>query len=266
VRVSGVALATVLASAVAGAGFALWPAVQQRLPEPAGVTLGGRVPTAGLALSTWLGRRAELEANSDVQVRHPDGVLVVPRRALGVSLDTATAQIELVRPRAPSSLFTRLRVALGGVPPEPVEVRLAICSTPVAQRRGWQTSRLGYAASRSTRVGSGRARTDRGSVGARAGSGSFAVAHRRARPSRRADVGVHGAGPEVATGTLVNVDPSVVLSEYETDFAKRGGPRVKNIARAARYLDGTVMAPARFGASITRSARARWSAASSTHR
>jgi hypothetical protein len=49
--------------------------------------------------------------------------------------------------------------------------------------------------------------------------------------------------PRVPTSTLANVDPSVVLSEYETDFAKRGGPRVKNIARAARYLDGTLMAP-----------------------
>jgi vancomycin resistance protein YoaR len=49
--------------------------------------------------------------------------------------------------------------------------------------------------------------------------------------------------PKVPTSALADVDPSVVLSEYETDFAKRGGPRVKNIARAAAYLDGTLMAP-----------------------
>jgi hypothetical protein len=49
--------------------------------------------------------------------------------------------------------------------------------------------------------------------------------------------------PQLPTSALANVDPSLVLSEYETDFAKRGGPRVKNIARAARYLDGSVMAP-----------------------
>jgi len=49
--------------------------------------------------------------------------------------------------------------------------------------------------------------------------------------------------PAVPTKALANVDPSLVLSEYETDFAKRGGPRVRNIARAARYLDGTLMAP-----------------------
>jgi vancomycin resistance protein YoaR len=49
--------------------------------------------------------------------------------------------------------------------------------------------------------------------------------------------------PQIPTSELSSVDPSLVLSEYETDFAKRGGPRVKNIARAARYLDGTLMAP-----------------------
>jgi hypothetical protein len=49
--------------------------------------------------------------------------------------------------------------------------------------------------------------------------------------------------PKVANSALANVDPSIVLSEYETDFAKRGGPRVRNIARAAAYLDGTLMAP-----------------------
>jgi vancomycin resistance protein YoaR len=82
-----------------------------------------------------------------------------------------------------------------------------------------------------------------------------------ARPGRELDAGATlaqlallGAGtevdlvfrelsPAVPTKALANVDPSLVLSEYETDFAKRGGPRVRNIARAARYLDGTLMAP-----------------------
>ncbi len=41
---------------------------------------------------------------------------------------------------------------------------------------------------------------------------------------------------------LADVDPSLVLSGYETDFSKRGGPRVTNIARAARYLDGKLIA------------------------
>ena len=121
-RVSGVTLGAVLASALAGVGVGLWPVAQKRLPEPTQVTLGGSVPAPGVALSTWLGRRAEVEGAREVLVHHPEGVLVVPRDALGLTLDTDQARTELARPRVPSSLFTRLRVALGGAPPAPVDI------------------------------------------------------------------------------------------------------------------------------------------------
>ena len=49
-------------------------------------------------------------------------VLVVSRRDLGVSLDTQAALEELARPRPALGTFTRVRVALGGLPPEPVDV------------------------------------------------------------------------------------------------------------------------------------------------
>jgi vancomycin resistance protein YoaR len=39
------------------------------------------------------------------------------------------------------------------------------------------------------------------------------------------------------------VDVSRVLSSYDTDFAHHAGPRAINIATAARYLNGTVIAP-----------------------
>ncbi len=243
-RVSGVALATVFASALAGAGFGLWPVMQRHLPEPARVTLGGRVPAAGVALSTWLGRRAELEADAEVQLRHPDGVLMAPRRALGLSLDIEGALAGLERPRVPSSLFTRLRVALGGVAPEPVEVAPHY-RFDAARAAAWLSD-----------IAPGLRRDP---IDARLDLGGHARVE--AQPGRELDLGASLSRlaalgpaddltlaftellPKVPTSTLVNVDPSLVLSEYETDFAKRGGPRVKNIARAASYLDGTLMAP-----------------------
>ncbi|HEX2874667.1 MAG TPA: VanW family protein [Polyangiaceae bacterium] len=243
-RVSGVAFGAVLASALAGAGFGLWPVAQKHLPEPTAVTLGGSVPAPGVALSTWLGRRADLEAAREVLVHHPDGVLVVPREALGLSLDVDQARAELVRPRVPSSLYTRLRVALGGLPPPPVDVephyrldapRAAAWLADIAPglRREAVDARLDLA---------GRARIE-GQAGRELDTG--------ASLSRLAALGAGGEltlaftelQPRVATSALVNVDPTLVLSEYETDFAKRGGPRVKNIAKAASYLDGTVLAP-----------------------
>ncbi len=243
-RVSGVALATVLASAFAGAGFGLWPTVQRHLPEPTPVTLGGRVPAAGVALSTWLGRRAELEADAEVQVRHPDGVLVVPRRALGLALDTEAAQQQLLRPRAPSSLFTRFRVALGGVPPPPIEVlpryrfdaRCAaawLADIAAGLRREAVDARLDLGGHERVEAEPGRELDLGASLSRLAALG----------PADEVTLAFTELTPKVPTSTLVNVDPSIVLSEYETDFAKRGGPRVKNIARAARYLDGTLMAP-----------------------
>lgn len=243
-RVSAVALATVLASAIVGAGVGVWPVLEQRLPVPTLVTLGGRVPARGVALSTWLSRRADVEERAEVLVRHPEGALVVSRAELGMALDTEAALAVLARPRAAPSTLGRLRQALGGATPEPVDVPLRFRLDAV-RASAWLSQ-----------VSAGLRREP---VDARIDL----TAHERieARVGRELDLGASlsrvaalGDGneltlafmevaPKVPTSALANVDPSIVLSEYETDFAKRGGPRVKNIARAARYLDGTLLAP-----------------------
>ena len=228
---------------MAGAGFGLWPVVQG-LPEPAHASLGGSVPTAGVPLSTWLDGRARLAGAHEVLVHHPDGVLVVPRAALGLSLDTEQARAALLRPRVPSSLFTRVRAKLGGAPSEPVEVEPRYRFDPAraaawlselapALRREAVDARLDLSGHARIEASSGR-ELDMGAslprLAALGGADELTLAFSE-------------LAPKIPTSALVNVDPSLVLSEYETDFATRGGPRVKNIARAARYLDGTLMAP-----------------------
>ncbi|HEY1533768.1 MAG TPA: VanW family protein, partial [Polyangiaceae bacterium] len=47
----------------------------------------------------------------------------------------------------------------------------------------------------------------------------------------------------VSEAMLRAVDVARVLSSYDTDFAHHAGPRALNIATAARYLNGTVIAP-----------------------
>jgi vancomycin resistance protein YoaR len=47
----------------------------------------------------------------------------------------------------------------------------------------------------------------------------------------------------VTSDMLRAVDVSRVLSSYDTDFTHHAGPRAINIATAARYLNGTVVAP-----------------------
>jgi vancomycin resistance protein YoaR len=197
-----------------------------------------------MTLSSWLDGRAELEGAREVLVREPDGVLVVRRRELGIALDTNQARTELLRPRPPSSLLTRARAALGGTPPEPLDIEPTY-RFDAARAAAWLAE-----------IAPGLRREP---IDARLDLNG----HERieARPGRELDLGTSlsrlaalGGGtelslaftqlqPAVPTRALADVDPSLLLSEFETDFAKRGGPRVKNIARAARYLDGTVMAP-----------------------
>jgi len=234
----------VLASALAGAGFGLWPVLERHLPEPARVTLGGKVPAPGVTLATWLQGRATVEATREVHLRHPDGALLVPRQALGLALDTEQAREQLERPRPPSSLFTRVRVALGGTPAEPLDLDPAY-RFDAAKAAAWLAeiapgvrqdpvdARLDLSGHERVEARSGR-ELDQGAtlsrLAALGGSDELELAFTELRP-------------KIPTATLANVDPSLVLSQYETDFAKRGGPRVKNIARAASYLDGTLMAP-----------------------
>jgi hypothetical protein len=124
VRVSSVALVTVLAAAIAGAAAALWPLLEQRLPEPTRLTLGGWVPPRDEPLASWLSHRAALAAQGQVLV-HADGEVWLTSRAdLGLRLETSTARTALERPRAPSSLLLRLRAALGGPTPAPIDLPL----------------------------------------------------------------------------------------------------------------------------------------------
>jgi vancomycin resistance protein YoaR len=244
VRVSGAAIAIVLGSALLGGALAGWPTLVDRLPEPAQVTFAGRTPEPGQALSGWLGRRAEAEGAAEILLRHPEGVLVVSRRELGLSLDTPAALELLTRPRPRWGTLTRLRVALGGLPPEPIDVAPSyrceaataaawLASIAPGLRRDPVDARLDLAGRARIEAQSGR-ELDLGAALARIAA---------LGPSDELTLPFIELAPKVATSSLSDVDPSLVLSEYETDFAKRGGPRVKNIARAARLLDGTVMAP-----------------------
>ncbi len=243
-RASGVTLAVVFASALAGAGLGLWPQLEQRLPNPPRVTLAGRVPSQSEALSTWLGRRADIEARAEVLIRHPEGALVVPRQVLGLALDTEAALQQLARPRAPAGIWSRLRLALGGAPPEPVDIAASyrldaaragafLAGIAPGLRIEAVDARLDLTGHERIEASSGRELDLGASLSRLAALGG----------GEEVELAFTELAPKIPTASLVGVDPSVVLSEYETDFAKRGGPRVKNIARAARYLDGTLMAP-----------------------
>ncbi len=49
--------------------------------------------------------------------------------------------------------------------------------------------------------------------------------------------------PRITDDMVASIDVSKVLASFETDFRKKAGPRAVNIARAAKYLDQTVLKP-----------------------
>lgn len=57
------------------------------------------------------------------------------------------------------------------------------------------------------------------------------------------DAVVRHIEPRVTDEMVLPIDVSKVLAVYETDFKKKAGARAVNIARAARYLDQTIVGP-----------------------
>ncbi len=231
------------ASAVLGASCALWPVAERHLPDPPQVTLDGAVPEPS-DLEGWIARRAQLDGEREVRVKHPEGVLVAKRRDLGLGLDEESARALLARPRERLSTWARVRVALGGAPREPVDIapsyrldarRAGAWLADIAPglRREPVDAKLDLPRRARIEAQSGRDLDHGASLSRLAALGG----------GDDVELAFTELLPKVPTTALADVDPSIVLSEFETDFAKRGGPRVKNIARAAAYLDGTLMEP-----------------------
>jgi vancomycin resistance protein YoaR len=231
-------------SALGGAAAASLPLLSARLPEPRVSTFAGRVVPEDQPLSSWLARRAEVEARQEVVLTGGDAPETTTREALGLSLDVDAARAALTEPLPRASLLERVRHALADAPPEARDVQPEF---RFDARKG--SAWLERAAKRLRRE----------PVDARI----ELAQHRRieARSGRELDLGTSlarlsalGAGdevelaftelePAVTSAAQIDVDPSLVLSSYETDFAKRGGPRVHNIRRAAKLLDGALLLP-----------------------
>jgi vancomycin resistance protein YoaR len=141
-------------------------------------------------------------------------------------------------------LLTRLRVALGAPAPTPIDVQ------PSYRFDATRAARFLGDVAEGLRTEPIDARLDlprhariEARVGRELDLGTSLSRLATLGPSDSLQLAFTELAPKIPTSALADVDPSLVLSEYETDFAKRGGPRVKNIARAAQLLDGTLMLP-----------------------
>jgi len=242
VRVWAAFLAGGALTAVAYAALAHFEA---RQAQDLGLLIDGQTPPPASELEPWLARRARRVAERRVTLLTEAGSFELCFGDLGLSLDVAETARTALRAAPHASIFSRLYSLLR---PEP-----ALFDAPLVFRFDSE-----HAAKTLTGLAPALARAP---VDARLDL----AAHARIddMPGRELDLGASlleiaqgdrsdGAAflvhtrpltAQVTSDLLRAVDVSRILSSYDTDFSHHAGPRAINIATAARYLNGTVIAP-----------------------
>lgn len=232
-------LALALAVAPAQRAFALFSR------PPLDASLGGAEIPSTPELERWLALRAARFAEQEVELRADSEDVLVTFAELGFSLDiAATAARVRALPVATDALSRWRRVWAG--PPlvlREVQAVIAFERERAAQtldrlaptlKRSPEDARLDLAQHRRIWARDGRALDVSASLDAIAAS---------ARPSAVFTLSFTRSAPKIADDALPAVDVSQILGSYETSFRGRAGPREVNIRRAAKLLDGIVVAP-----------------------
>jgi vancomycin resistance protein YoaR len=232
-------------AALAAAAFAAYPRVQAWQAQDLGFLVGGQVPPAQESLESWLQRRAAVSGARRATLLTESGAFDVSFAELGLTLDAEQTTAQARRSAPSPSLVSRVRGLLQPNPDirdaplvwhfdsERAAERLATFAPALA--RDPSDARLDLSAHARIEDAPGKALDLSASLleiarGARDDGVVFQI-FTRPVPAR------------VTSDMLRTVDVSRVLSSYDTDFTHHAGPRAINIATAARYLNGTVVAP-----------------------
>jgi vancomycin resistance protein YoaR len=231
-------------AALAAGLFEGYPRLQARFARDLGILVGAQMPPEREELPSWLARRSRALGARHVILLSDAGSVELSFDELGLRLDIArTAENARQAARSP----TLLSWLLARLAPSP-----AISDVPLVFQFDAQqaTQRLTELAAALRREPS-NARLD-------------LAAHQRVadQPGRELDLAASlvnlaqaerddGAVIELVTrpiparvtaDLLRDVDVARVLASYDTDFTHHAGPRAQNIATAARYLNGVVIA------------------------
>lgn len=232
------AVAVLLCAAAAGAWWG-WSTA----PSQAVVRVDGAVHDGSVPWDDFVGRRAERLAQREIHVRVDGASYAFPQEALGLSLDrdelAAARQQHQARGRAavwasllanaePADLPLTFRLDEG-------RARSALASLGRAVRREPVDARVLVREHRVIQAEPGLELDVEGTLDAL----------RSVDPARQllVEAAVERPQPRVTDDMVLPIDVSKVLAVYETNFKKKAGARAVNIARAARYLDQTVLAP-----------------------
>ena len=230
---------------VAAAAFGAYPYARTWLGRDAGVLVGGQVPPPGGALEPWLAQRARNVGARHVTLLSESGTVDLSFDELGLSLDVLRSAMNARAAGSRASLFAQVR--------RKIAPRPEIIDAPLSYRFDAEIA--------SQRLASFASSVYKAPVDARLDL----AAHARVEdvPGRELDLAASlvqiaegdrdddavfrvitkPIAPRVTLDMLLAIDVERVLSSYETDFTHHAGPRAINIATAARYLNGAVIAP-----------------------
>jgi hypothetical protein len=240
-------LLAITASAVSGtATWSYYEYLPSDRPLP-GVFVGGQLPPRDERLGDWLEARRERLLAKEAYLVLPEGEGTVKTTygELGLELDVATTMREIEKHSATGTFVERLYRALDARKHEvdlPLswsfdENRAKVLFSRVAPLvwRDPVDARLDLVKHARIDEHSGRAIDVSGSLtlvlgGERGDLPAFPIA-------------TSPVPAKVTSAMLANVDVTQVLSSFETNFGGTGKGRAINIEVAAKYLNGTVIAP-----------------------
>ena len=230
---------------LAAAAFGGSPYAEAWLARDLGILVGGQVPPRADLLEAWLEARAKSVGARRVTLLSEAGAQEVSFAELGLSLEVARSVNGAQTVARRTTLIAQLRRRIAPGPQiydaplafrfdaERASQRLAAFAPSV--RREPVDARLDLAAHARVEDVPGRELDVAASLvqiaeGERDDGAVYRVLSR-------------AITARVTTDMLRAVDIESVLSSYETDFTHHAGPRAINIATAARYLNGAVIAP-----------------------
>lgn len=232
-------------AALAAAAFVAYPSAQAYLDRDLGILVGGQVPPEAGALAAWLTQRERAVAARRVTLLSDAGSFELSFAELGLSLDaerSAAAARAVARQRTMISWLRQHwapRIALPDVPlayrfdGERAAHRLAEFSSAVYRLP--VDARLDLKAHQRVEDQPGRELDLAASL--------VQIAEGEREDGAAFRVVTKAIAPRITIDMLRAVDVAQVLSSYETDFTHHAGPRAINIATAARYLNGAMIAP-----------------------
>lgn len=210
-----------------------------------GTRLLGQALPAQQPVASWLGQLGEQWAQREVTVNTGDTQLTAHFGQLGISLDTTTAQQELMDLATQGTWLERFRRALQArrgqlevVAPlhfDPEQAERFLRELAPGLAREALDARVDLENHQKISDVSGRTLDIHGTL-----------LRLRSLVDEGSTTLVLAFQEHPATTTLddlIRVDVSKVLASYETDFKGKAGRRKVNIERAVKYLNGTVIEP-----------------------